>query len=70
MVGFLNVASPAGYSIMLTHFAMARWKVGTSRVKMLRSNIDGRKGADKLPEVAADLLRRQVSVIVANTRLI
>jgi hypothetical protein len=37
---------------------------------MLRSNIDGRKGADKLPEVAADLLRRQVSVIVANTRLI
>jgi hypothetical protein len=55
---------------MLTHSAMARWKVGTSRVKMLRSNIDGRKGADKLPEVAADLLRRQVSVIVANTRLI
>jgi len=68
VIGFLNVASPEGYAHHVTAF-----RDGLKE----RGYIDGQNVAiefrwaeghyDRLPSMAADLVRREVAVIVANT---
>src|SRR3954469_2432563 len=68
VVGFLNVASPEGYSNHVDAFRgglMESGHVEGQNVAVEYRWAGGRY--DRLPEMAADLVRRQVSVIVANT---
>jgi putative tryptophan/tyrosine transport system substrate-binding protein len=68
VIGFLNVSSPEGYAHHIVAF-----RVGLKE----SSYVEGQNVAieyrwaegqyDRLPEMAADLVSRQVSVIVANT---
>lgn len=68
VIGFLNVASPAGYANYVAAF-LAGLKEG-GYVAGQNATIEYRWAEghyDRLPEMAAELVRRQVSVIVANT---
>lgn len=68
VIGFLNVASPAGYANYVAAFLGGLKEAGY--VEGQNVTIEYRWGEghyDRLPEMAADLVRRQVSVIVANT---
>ena len=68
VIGFLNVASPAGYANYVAAF-LGGLKEG-GYVDGQNATIEYRWAEghyDRLPEMAADLVHRQVSVIVANT---
>ena len=62
----LTPRRPTRLRSVCAHFAKASKKPATSRAKMSRSNTAGRRdNSDRLPELAADLVRRRVTVIAA-----
>jgi putative tryptophan/tyrosine transport system substrate-binding protein len=68
VIGFLNGSSPDGYAPMVASFRQGLKEIGYIDGENVGIDFrwaDGRY--DRLPEMAADLIRRQVSVIVANT---
>jgi putative tryptophan/tyrosine transport system substrate-binding protein len=68
VVGFLNVASPGGYEHHVAAFRdglKERGYIEGQNVTIEFRWADGHY--DRLPDMAADLVRREVSVIVANT---
>jgi putative tryptophan/tyrosine transport system substrate-binding protein len=68
VIGFLNVASPAGYENYLAAFRDGLKEVGYVEGQNVAIEYRWAEGHyDRLPEAAADLVRRRVSVIVANT---
>jgi ABC-type uncharacterized transport system substrate-binding protein len=68
VVGFLNVASPAGYSKYLAAFRDGLKESGYVEGQNVAIEYRWAEGRyDRLPDMAADLVRRQVSVIAANT---
>jgi putative ABC transport system substrate-binding protein len=68
VIGFLNVASPEGYSNHVDAFRGGLMESGYVEGQNVAVEYRWAGGRyDRLPEMAADLVRRQVSVIVANT---
>ena len=68
VVGFLNVASPEGYALYVAAFRDGPKQNGYVDGQNVVIEYRWAEGHyDRLPEMAADLVRRQVSVIVANT---
>src|SRR3954465_14631975 len=68
VVGFLNVASAAGYSNYVAAFRDGLRESGYVDGQSVTIEYRWAEGHyDRLPEMAADLVRRQVSVIAANT---
>jgi putative ABC transport system substrate-binding protein len=68
VIGFLNGSSPEGYAPRVADFREGLKEAGYVEGRNVTVEFrwaDGRY--DRLPEMAADLVRRQVSVIVANT---
>jgi putative tryptophan/tyrosine transport system substrate-binding protein len=68
VVGFLNVASPEGYALYVAAFRDGLKQNGYVDGQNVAIEYRWAEGHyDRLPEMVADLVRRQVSVIVANT---
>jgi len=68
VIGFLNVASPEGYANYVAAFRDGLKESGYVDGQNVTIEFRWAEGRyDRLPEMAADLARRQVSVIVANT---
>ena len=68
VIGFLNVASPEGYANYVAAFRDGLKESGYVDGQNVAIEFRWAEGHyDRLPEMAADLVRRQVSVIVANT---
>ena len=68
VVGFLNVASPDGYEHHVAAFRAGLKERGYVEGENLMIEFRWAEGHyDRLPGMAADLVRRDVSVIVANT---
>jgi putative ABC transport system substrate-binding protein len=68
VVGFLNVASPDGYEHYVAAFRDGLKERGFIEGQNVAIEFRWAEGHhDRLPNMAADLVRRQVSVIVANT---
>jgi putative tryptophan/tyrosine transport system substrate-binding protein len=68
VIGFLNVASPEGYSLYVAAFHDGLKESGYIEGQNVAIEYRWAEGHyDRLPEMAADIVRRQVSVIVANT---
>lgn len=68
VIGFLNVASPEGYQHYLTAFRDGLKEIGYVEGQNLAIEFRWAEGHyDRLPAMAADLVRLQVSVIIANT---
>jgi putative tryptophan/tyrosine transport system substrate-binding protein len=68
VIGFLNVASPEGYANYVAAFRDGLKESGYVEGQNVTIEFRWAEGRyDRLPEMAADLARRQVSVIVANT---
>jgi putative tryptophan/tyrosine transport system substrate-binding protein len=68
VIGFLNVASPQGYALYVAAFREGLKESGYAEGQNLAIEYRWAEGQyDRLPAMAADLVRRQVSVIVANT---
>ena len=68
VIGFLNVASPAGYANYVAAFHAGLKEGGYVEGQNVTIEYRWAEGHyDRLPEMAAELVRRQVSVIVANT---
>jgi putative ABC transport system substrate-binding protein len=68
VIGFFNVASPEGYSKYVAAFRGGLKEGGYVEDQNVAIEYRWAEGHyDRLPEMAADLARRQVSVIVANT---
>jgi putative ABC transport system substrate-binding protein len=68
VIGFLNVASPAGYANYVAAFHDGLKESGYIESQNVAIEYRWAEGHyDRLPDMAADLVRRQVSVIVANT---
>jgi putative tryptophan/tyrosine transport system substrate-binding protein len=68
VIGFFNVASPAGYANYVAAFHAGLKEGGYAEGQNVTIEYRWAEGHyDRLPEMAADLVRRQVSVIVANT---
>jgi putative tryptophan/tyrosine transport system substrate-binding protein len=68
VIGFLNVASPAGYANYVAAFLGGLKEAGYVEGQNVTIEYRWAEGRyDRLPEMVADLVRRQVSVIVANT---
>jgi putative tryptophan/tyrosine transport system substrate-binding protein len=68
VVGFLNVASAEGYAQYVAAFRDGLKESGYIEGQNVAIEFHWAEGNyDRLPEIAADLVRRKVSVIVANT---
>src|SRR3954454_14833112 len=68
VVGFLNVASAAGYSNYVAAFRDGLRESGYVDGQSVAIEYRWAEGHyERLPDMAADLVRRQVSVITANT---
>jgi putative ABC transport system substrate-binding protein len=68
VIGFLNGASADGYAPRVTSFRQGLKETGLVEGQNVAIEFRWAEGHyDQLPEMAADLVRRQVSVIVANT---
>jgi ABC-type uncharacterized transport system substrate-binding protein len=68
VIGFLNVASLEGYSLYVGAFRDRLKESGYIEGQNVAIEYRWAEGKyDRLPEMAADIVRRQVSVIVANT---
>jgi putative ABC transport system substrate-binding protein len=68
LIGFLNGSSPDGYAPMVATFRQGLKEVGYIEGENVAIDFRWAEGHyDWLPDMAADLIRRQVSVIAANT---
>jgi putative ABC transport system substrate-binding protein len=68
VIGFLNGASPAGYAPMVAAFREGLKETGFVEGQNVAIEFRWADGHyDRLPDMAAELVRRQVSVITANT---
>jgi putative ABC transport system substrate-binding protein len=68
LIGFLNGSSPDGYAPMVATFRQGLKEVGYIEGENVAIDFRWAEGHyDRLPDMAADLIRRQVSVIAANT---
>jgi putative tryptophan/tyrosine transport system substrate-binding protein len=68
VIGFLNGSSPDGYAPMVNAFRMGLREAGYVEGQTVQIEFRWANGDyDKLPQLAAELLDRHVSVIVANT---
>src|SRR5258708_24771801 len=68
VIGFLNVTSPDGYKLYVAAFRDGLKESGYVEGQNVAIEFRWAEGHnDRLPDMAADLVRRQVSVIVANT---
>jgi putative tryptophan/tyrosine transport system substrate-binding protein len=68
VVGFLNAGSPDGYAVYVTGFVQGLRETGYLDGKNVTVDYQWARGQyDRLPGMAADLVRRKVAVIAANT---
>ncbi|HEV2547209.1 MAG TPA: ABC transporter substrate-binding protein [Stellaceae bacterium] len=68
VIGFLNGASPKGYATYLASFQQGLKETGYSEGDNVAIEYRWAEGQyDRLPGLAADLVRRHVAVIVANS---
>jgi putative ABC transport system substrate-binding protein len=68
VIGFFNAASPEGYALYVAAFREGLKESGYVEGQNAAIEFRWAQGQyDQLPAMAADLVRRQVSVIVANT---
>jgi putative ABC transport system substrate-binding protein len=68
VIGFLNGASPDGYAPMLAGFRQGLKETGYVEGRNVAIEYRWLEGQyDRAPSMAAELVRRQVAVIVANT---
>jgi putative tryptophan/tyrosine transport system substrate-binding protein len=68
VIGFLNVASPEGYTPYVAAFREGLKESGYIEGQNVAIEFHWAEGHyERLPEMAADLAQRQISVIVANT---
>lgn len=68
VIGFLNSSSPEGYAPRVADFREGLKEAGYVDGRNVTIEFRWAEGRyDRLPEMAADLVRRKVSVIVANT---
>ena len=68
VVGFLNSGSPDGYAPTVAGFREGLKETGYVEGQNLAVEYRWARGQyDEVPSIVADLIRRQVAVIVANT---
>ena len=68
VVGFLNAGSPGGYAVYVTGFLHGLNESGYVEGKNVTIDYQWARGQyDRLQVMAADLVRRKVAVIAANT---
>src|SRR5499427_8413274 len=68
VVGFLNGGSPGGYKVYVTGFLHGLSETGYVQGKNVTVDYQWARGQyDRLQVMAADLVRRKVAVIAANT---
>jgi putative tryptophan/tyrosine transport system substrate-binding protein len=68
VVGFLNAGSPDGYAVYVTGFLQGLNEAGYVEGKNVTVDYQWARGRyDRLQVMAADLVRRKVAVIAANT---
>ena len=68
VIGFLNSASPGGYAPFVAAFRQGLKETGFVEGQNVAVEYRWAEGQyDRVPAIAAELVRRQVAVIVANT---